>query len=61
MAKRRSDRQVAHSEVKVQSSYLMRVVGIVTLLPPWGPVPGENAFYQAPRGKWAHETCAGCP
>ena len=34
------------------------------LLPPlplWGPVPQENSFYRARGGKWAQETCVGCP
>ena len=26
-----------------------------------GPVFGENLFYRALGGKWAQETCAGCP
>ena len=26
-----------------------------------GSVFGENSFYRAPGGKWAQETCAGCP
>ena len=40
------------------------LIGLWVLLPPlpdWGSVPGDNSFYQAPGGKWAKVTCAGCP
>ena len=39
----------------------MRVVGIVAPLAPRGVSIRENSFYGAPGGKWAQETCAGCP
>ena len=39
----------------------MRVVGIVDPFAPWCSVFGENTFYRAPEGRWAQETCAGCP
>ena len=57
-AKRSSDPPVAYPEVKVQVRDLVWVVGIVA---PFAPVFGENLFYRAPGGKWAQETCAGCP
>ena len=31
------------------------------LCPNKGSVPGDNSFYRAPGGKWAQETCVGCP
>ena len=39
----------------------MRGLGIVALLAPRGVSIRENSFYRAPGGKWAQETCAGCP
>ena len=36
------------------------VVGIVVPFAPRG-LFGENSFYRAPGGKWAQETCVGCP
>ena len=30
-------------------------------LPRGGSVFGEDSFYRAPAGRWAQETCAGCP
>ena len=57
VVKRSSDPRVAHPDVKIQVRDLVRVVGIVVpSLPQWGPVPGENSFYGAPGGKWAHVT-----
>ena len=61
VAKYSSDPRQAYPEVKLQGRDLVRVVGIVPPLPHWGPVPGENSFYRAPVGKWAQETCPGCP
>ena len=56
VVKRSSDPRVAHPDVKVQVRDLVRVVGIVAHFAPMGSVPGENSFYRAPGGKWAHET-----
>ena len=39
----------------------MQVVGIVAPLAPRGVSIRENSFNRAPGGKWAQETCAGCP
>ena len=61
MAKRSSDPRVDYPEVKVQVGDLVRVEGIVAPFAPWGLVFGENSFQRAPVGKWAQETCAGCP
>ena len=63
VAKRSSDPRVAYPEVKVQVRDLVRVVCIVTPLSHrrGGSLFGENSFYRAPGGKWAQETCAGCP
>ena len=61
MAKRSSDPRVVYPEVKVQVWDLVRVVGIVAPLAPRGVSIQENSFYRAPGGKWAQETCAGCP
>ena len=58
---RSSDPQVVYPEVKVQVWDLVRVVGIVAPLAPCGVSIRENSFYRAPGGKWAQETCAGCP
>ena len=61
MSKRSSDRQIAYPEVKVQGLDLVRVVGIVTSFAPmWSGTRGKFVLPR-PRGKWAHETCAGCP
>ena len=56
VVKRSSDPRVAHPDVKFQERDLVWVVGIVAPFAPMGPVPGENSFYRAPGGKWAHET-----
>ena len=56
VVKRSSDPRVAHPDVKVQVRDLVRVVGIVAHFAPTGSAPGENSFYRAPGGKWAHET-----
>ena len=61
VAKRSSDARVAYPEVKVRVRDLVRVVGIVAPFAPWGSVFWENSFERAPVGKWAQETCAGCP
>ena len=61
VAKYSSDSRQAYSEVKLQGRDLVRVVGFVAPLPKWGLVPGENSFYRATLGKWAQETCVGCP
>ena len=55
---RSSDPLVAYPEVKVQVWDLVRVVAP---LAPRGVSIHENSFYRAPGGKWAQETCAGCP
>ena len=56
-----SDPRVAYPKVKVQVWDLVRVVGILAPLAPRGVSIRENSFYRAPGGKWAQETCAGCP
>ena len=61
MSKRSSDPRVANPEAKIQVRDLVRVVGIVAPFAPQGAIFGENSFYRAPGGKWAQETCAGCP
>ena len=61
VVKRSSDLRVAHPEIKVQVRDLVRVVSIVAPLPRGCSVSGENWFYRAPEGRWAQETCAGCP
>ena len=60
LAKRSSDPRVAYPEVKIQVRDLVRIVGIVVPFAQRG-LFGENSFYRAPGGKWAHETCVGCP
>ena len=55
------ENSVAFPEVKVQVPDLVRVVGIVASFVPRGSVLRESSLYRAPDGKWAHETCGGCP
>ena len=61
MVKRSSDPQVAHPEVKVLVRDLVRVVGFSPPLPRGVSVFVDKSFYRAPAGRWAQETCAGCP
>ena len=61
MAKRSFHPQVAYPELKVQVRDLVRVVGIVVPFAPRGMCIRGNSFYRATGGKWAQETCVGCP
>ena len=61
VAKCSSDPRVAYTGVKVQVRDLVRIGGIFDPFAPRGSLPGENSFHQAPGGKYAQETCAGCP
>ena len=56
-----SDPRVAYPEVKVQVRDLVRVVDIFAPFAPLGFSIRGNSFYRAPVGRWAQETCAGCP
>ena len=62
MVKRSSDPWVAYPEVKVQVRDLVRVVGIVSPFVTRGGVSIRGKFVlSSPGGKWAQQTCAGCP